>query len=434
MHSAARWASRTPFYYGWIVVMASGLSQFNGSAIAISTFSIFVPELQQEFGWSRTTISAAASAATIFSAFAAPLAGIGADRYGGRWMLGIGGFLIGMALLGLGFTQNLLMFYAFFVVGRIVMLGTVQLTVTTVIANWFIRKRALAIALSGTASRVSQGIWPGMAGLLFSVVGWRGVWWIWGSWIMATSMIPLLLIPTRRPEDIGLLPDGAKPAVDDDGGPKTVESIELSWTTGQAVRSTVFWLLVVTTFCSSIVSGGLNFHRVSLFLDKGMSIGQGGGLLTVYSIGLTIGGFLFVWLTRYISLNRVIAWGMVLQGGLMYLLWLIPGGGLAFGYIFFEGLLSGGTFTMIQVLYPALFGRTHIGTIRGIIQPIGNVSLALGPVVTSLLFDAAGGSYAPALFLFSGMWLAGAIAVSFATKRPPPALTPTGKASLGPVA
>ena len=63
-------------------------------------------------------------------------------------MLGIGGFVIGLALIGLGFAQNLLMFYAFFVIGRIVMLGTVQLTVTTVIANWFIRKRALAASLS----------------------------------------------------------------------------------------------------------------------------------------------------------------------------------------------------------------------------------------------------------------------------------------------
>jgi MFS family permease len=434
MHFASRWASRTPFYYGWVVVMASGFAQFNGSAIAISTFSIFVPELQQEFGWSRTTISAAAAAATIFSAFAAPLAGIGADRYGGRWMLGIGGFAIGIALLGLGFAQNLLMFYAFFVIGRIVMLGTVQLTVTTVVANWFIRKRALAIAISGTASRVSQGIWPGMAGLLFSVVGWRGVWWIWGSWIMATSLIPILLIPSRRPDDIGLLPDGAQSGVNDESGPETAASMEVSWTPGQAVRSTIFWLLAVTTFCMSTVSGGLNFHRVSLFVDKGMSIVQGGGLLTVYSIGLTIGGFLFVWLTRYHSLNRVIALGMVLQSGMMYALWLIPGGGLAFGYMFFEGLLSGGTFTMIQVLYPALFGRTHIGTIRGIIQPIGNVSLALGPVMTSLMFDAAGGSYVPALFLFSGMWLAGAVAVSFATVRPPPSLSPPSEASLGPSA
>jgi MFS family permease len=349
-------------------------------------------------------------------------------------MLGIGGVLIGVALIGLGFTQNLLMFYAFFVIGRIVMLGSVELTATTVIANWFIRKRAFAIALSGTASRVSQGIWPGMAGLLFVVIGWRGVWWMWGSWIIVTSLIPILLIPSRRPEDIGLRPDGEGVDVSLRGRSSSTEQLEVSLTSGQAIRSIVFWLLVVTTFCMSTISGGLNFHRVSFFMDKGMSVAQGGGLLTVYAIGLTIGGFLFAWLTRYFSLNRVIASGMALQAGMMYALWLIPGGGLAFGYIFLEGLLSGGTFTMMQVLFPTLFGRTHIGTIRGIIQPVGNVSLALGPVLTSLLFDAAGGSYAPALFLFSGMWIVGAVAVSLAKKGSPPAPSLTDAASKEPLA
>ena len=46
-----------PFYYGWVIVGASGTAVFARMAPAITTLSIFIYPLSQEFGWSRTLIS-----------------------------------------------------------------------------------------------------------------------------------------------------------------------------------------------------------------------------------------------------------------------------------------------------------------------------------------------------------------------------------------
>ena len=42
MRLAARIATRTPFYYGWIVLFSAGSSQFVRNAAAFLTLAVFV--------------------------------------------------------------------------------------------------------------------------------------------------------------------------------------------------------------------------------------------------------------------------------------------------------------------------------------------------------------------------------------------------------
>jgi len=65
MRIASRLKNSLPFYYGWVVVGASGTAVFARMAPNITTLTIFIFPLSQEFGWSRTLISGAVSAGAL---------------------------------------------------------------------------------------------------------------------------------------------------------------------------------------------------------------------------------------------------------------------------------------------------------------------------------------------------------------------------------
>jgi len=72
-----------PFFYGWIVVALAFLTSLNGAG-NLSALSVLIHPLEQEFGWSRASIAAAAAINLILLGVAAPITGWLVDRYGAR--------------------------------------------------------------------------------------------------------------------------------------------------------------------------------------------------------------------------------------------------------------------------------------------------------------------------------------------------------------
>ena len=55
----AFFAARTPFFYGWAVLACLCFAGFARQGPAVSTLSVFVKPLIDDFGWSRTALSGA---------------------------------------------------------------------------------------------------------------------------------------------------------------------------------------------------------------------------------------------------------------------------------------------------------------------------------------------------------------------------------------
>ena len=91
---AARLQRILPFYYGWVVVGASGTAVFARMAPAITTLTVFIYPMSQELGWSRTLIAGAVSAGALSSMALSPAIGWAIDRFGARPVL-VGGVLYG---------------------------------------------------------------------------------------------------------------------------------------------------------------------------------------------------------------------------------------------------------------------------------------------------------------------------------------------------
>ena len=94
--------SRTPIYYGWIVLFTGALGAFAAVSIAGAVLGGLQSLISADTGWSRASIGFTASAGVWTSGVVAPLLGPYADRYGPRWLMPLGTIFLGLCLLALG--------------------------------------------------------------------------------------------------------------------------------------------------------------------------------------------------------------------------------------------------------------------------------------------------------------------------------------------
>ena len=408
-------AQRTPFYYGWVVAAAVLMTMTISGAVAAPMFSVFIPRWTEEFGWSRTAISGAFSFGTVAAALAGPLVGRALDRYGGRLVMGGGGLLMAASVAGLGFVGSLVGLYAALVVARTALMSIQNLGGHTVIANWFVQRRAFATAVAVNGSRLGLGLWPLLGAALISVMGWREALWMVGALMALLSFFPLMAIVSRQPEDVGLHPDGRPPLRSQEERTRQARA-EHEWRPREAVRTRAFWLLLFAHMGAMVAGGGYGLHRIPLFLDRGLAEGWVGPVLMFHAVGMLVGGFVAAWFMGRTSYRVVIAGCMAGASAAMAAAGSIPPGASMAVFTFAESMVFGGVFAMLPVVYAEYFGRDSLGTIRGIAHPAVVASNAVGPVFAGYVFETSG-AYTVALAVFSAVLGVGALSALLA-RRP----------------
>lgn len=398
---------RTPFYYGWVVAGAASTTMMLTGTFAAPIFGVFIEPWTTEFGWSRTAISGGFSFATVVAALVGPLAGRGLDRYGGRLFLGGGALVMAASLLALSRVGSLLALYLVFSVGRSAMMTIQNLAAHTVVANWFIRRRAFASALALNGSRAGLAIWPLVAAGVTAAAGWRTAMVVMGIAIAALALVPLVTVVARRPEHVGLLPDGA-PALDGTGARRAVAE-QRQWSAREALRTRAFWLLMSAHMAAMVAGGGMGVHRIPYFVAKGLDETLVGLFIIAFALGMGIGGFAAAAAVRWLAVRRVIGLSLLGAAGTTALILLVPGNAAAVGYGLLDGVFAGGMFALLPVVYADYYGRNAIGTIRGITHPVVVTANAAGPLSAGVVFDAFGG-YTLAFLAFGGVLIAGALA------------------------
>src|SRR3954464_5170975 len=209
-------AARLPAFYGWVVLACLCCAGFARQGPAVATLSIFVEPLTREFGWSRTALSGAASLGGLLAAIAAPLIGPVLDRRGSRLVLCAAVLVNGVLLMLLSLTPSLAVFYLLFCIARMNWAAPFELGLYGALYNWFVRRRALASSTLTLAQAAGLIAMPLVAQIAIVTEGWRAGWLAIGAITLLVGFVPIWLLLARRPEDLGLLPDGAPaPAASD---------------------------------------------------------------------------------------------------------------------------------------------------------------------------------------------------------------------------
>ena len=171
------------------------------TAYAFVAFSqpVFYPELVKSFGWSRASVAAGGSIRLLLVGSMAPLIGILVDRFGTKAVLIVGASGTGLALAMLSFTDSISEYYLFCFLLGLSLSGIHHMPNHLLVANWFTRKRGLAISLVTTAVGVGGVLIPLIATFLISDLGWRGAFLALASFL-AIPLLMILLLVKERPE------------------------------------------------------------------------------------------------------------------------------------------------------------------------------------------------------------------------------------------
>lgn len=165
--------------------------------------SIALPDIQQEFDFSKSQISLISSVFFWVYAVGKLINGMIGDKVSGKMFVFLGLFLAGVANILFGFTASLLTMALIWSVNAYVQSGLWG-PMSNMLTQWFSYQRKSLIAVALSTSMVAGYVlgW-GLSGKISVELGWRAAFWTPGIFIAAFS-VAWLLLSKNHPKDIGL--------------------------------------------------------------------------------------------------------------------------------------------------------------------------------------------------------------------------------------
>ncbi len=382
-------------FYGWVVVWVSWLANAVTSTMNPVVFSIFIDPMRRDLGVSLSTLAWAVTVRQVSGGIAAPFVGRLVDKYGARWVGLFGAALAGTTLVSLYFVHSIWAMYLVYGLSGVGGFGTFggNLLTTVPAANWFIAKRGRATSIAGTGVGVGTALGVPIAQLLVHTLGWRWAWVIFGVSIWAVIIPAYGFLMRRRPEDLGLHPDGASnpdgAAAGGRDGNTLPAATEVNWSLSQALRTPVFWFILLSLTAYMFSSSAVLFLRVPFWNKLDVSP-------TTIAFGMAADPFtvIFAMLLFGLLAERFAVRYMAVVGGIwrgISMLPLMMGGSSAF-FVFAHnitwGIGSGANAAAQNLVIPNYFGRLAQGAIRGFSAPLMIGAGALGAPVVGYMIDA----------------------------------------------
>src|SRR5438067_13288206 len=280
--------ARLGVFYGWVVLGCLCCAGFARQGPAVATLSIFVEPLTREFGWSRTALSGAVSLGGVLAAVMSPLIGPLLDRRGSRLVLCTAVLVNGVALLLLSQTGSLLHFYLLFCLARMNWAGRFDLGIYGALSNWFVRRRNFATSIATLAQQAGLVAMPLLAQLAILQQGWRAGWLAIGAATLLIGFVPAWLLLVRRPEGLGLTPDGGQEAGERSAADERLLAAEPAFSRRQALHTPAFWLVLLYTALVFPVQAGVSLHQSPFLIELGLSPTIAATVVSMFSLLLSV--------------------------------------------------------------------------------------------------------------------------------------------------
>jgi len=411
----ARSIPKARVHYAWVVAGVTFLTLLTAAGVG-SARGILILPLEHEYGWSRTTISAAISLAIILYGLLGPFAAALVERFGIRGVM-----VAALALMaaGSGLTPLMTAPWQFMLLWGVVVgggTGMTALALSAIITNrWFSERRGLVQGILSASTSTGQLLFlPAMAAAA-ETYGWRVS--MLGIAAVALCAMPIVaLLMRNRPADIGLRPYGetGAPVSPPVQSIKPVNPAAMALAgLGEGIKSRNFWLLFGSFFvCGFSTNGLIGTHLISACADHGIPEVQAAGMLAAMGIFDILGTTASGWLSDRYDSRYLLFWYYGLRGlSLIYLPYALDTSffGLSL-FTLFYGLDWIATVPPTIRLASNIFGRGKVGIMFGWIftgHQIGASIAALGAGAIRLDY----GSYLPAFVIAGALCLVAAAAV-----------------------
>jgi OFA family oxalate/formate antiporter-like MFS transporter len=399
----------------WPALVGGGLLN-----VALGTYyawSVFVPALEREFGWSRTQTSLVPTIDMVMLASMFVVAGLVQNRIGPRAVATIGGLLFSGGLLLASATHSLTTLYLTWGVMVGAGLGFGYLAPITVGSKWFPDHRGLVNGLAIGIFAAGSGIFGPLAGLLIERIGWRATFQFFAGLFFLFTMAGAYLM---KDPPAGYLPPASRSKAAN--RPKA-HHVEMR--TSSVLRTPMFYALwsayaLGTTAGTMVISQLVPFARSS-----GLNPRTAAFAISVGAAGSAAGRFFSGWMSdhlgRLFTLRSVIVLSM-LATPMLYLerTHVL----IFFALLFIVYYCYGTQLSVYTALAGDFYGTKYLATNYGVLLLAWGLAGVMGPVIGSRVFVSTG-SYRYAFFGSAILACAalGTLAL-VRTPKPIPVITP----------
>ena len=409
------------FFYGWVIVAAGFVTMAIG-VNARTAFSLLFPPILDEFRWERGLTAGAFSFGFLVSAFLSPLVGRLMDRKGPRVVIEIGVLVMATGLVLAPLASRPWHLYA--TLGVLVGGGANCLGYTgqsLFLPNWFVRRRGLALSLAFSGVGVGSIVLLPWLQSMIARAGWRAACWALAMLVLVV-LAPLNLVLRRRPEDVGLQPDGD--ATRGAAAAKRTNVVDpvwaaVDWTLARAIRTSRFWWIAVGYFCGLFAWYAVQVHQTKYLVEVGFSPTFAGWALGLVSLFGVPGQIALGYLSDRIGREWV--WTVGSLGFVLCFLALlalrhVPSASLLYFMVASQGMLGYGLTSVIGAIPAEIFEGRHYGSVFGTLMLAAIGGGAAGPWVAGALHDVTG-SYTLAFSIAIAGSVLSALAVWLAAPR-----------------
>ena len=398
--------SKQPLVW-WALIVAAGsmltAMTFPGQTAGLSPFT---DPLIESLDIDRTAISFSYLLATLTGALTMPILGRLLDKYGAKRAIIVIGFLLMTVVFLASFITDIIGLTASYVGLRMTGQGALSLAATTLIARTITHKPGLALGIVGAVGSAGISLAPVGVERLIALTD------ISTAWRIEAALVAIIVLPIAflLPKDL--------PRTTTETGTHIVIVPESGYSSREALRTGMFWVLASSGFMVGMLSTGLAFHLISILGAQGLSTLEAAANFipqTVAAVAATLGLGAIV---DRIDPRWGVAGSMLTLSGTLLILPLVTEGisGILFGLLL--GASMGALRGVEAAAFVRYYGRGHIGAIRGIATSIGLASTALGPLYFALGLSFSG-SYLGASLIAAIFPLLVALGAMFV--KPPPA-------------
>jgi len=415
--------ARLPIFYGWIIVgvvfvtMAIGVN-------ARTSFSLLFPPILDEFGWDRAVVAGVFSFGFFASALVSPFSGRMVDRRGPRLVIQAGVAILTAGLCLATLAREVWQLYA--TLGLLVGVGgnllgySVQ---SVILPAWFARKRGLAIGIAFSGVGIGSVVLLPWLQAVIARDGWRFA-CLALALIIAIVLFPLNLLLRRRPQDLGLYPDGD--AAPHEAGPRAAAAnivdaawAATDWTLARAARTARFWWIALGYFAILYAWYAVQVHQTKYLTEIGVSPMEAAWALGLVSLVGIPGQIVFGHVSDRIG--REWCWtigclGFVICFAALIALRAGANPVLLYTMVVAQGFLGYSMTSVFGPIVAEIFEGPHFGAIFGTLMVFAIGGGAVGPWITGLLHDHTG-NYDLAFFLALAFSILSAITIFIAAPR-----------------
>lgn len=424
--AVVRFVRERNIFYGWAVVFVCFVVISAIFTVRLS-FGIFFEALTRagdggaaEFDWTRADTAGVFSVTMIVFALGSTLVGWLLDRWGGRRVMALG-ILVGASGLWMTSTMTSLreftLYYGVWTGLGIVILG---LSVhASVISRWFAQagRRGLAIGLAFAGTGIGILVLAPVLERVVSIWGWRVAYR--AEAVLLLCALPIVLWLLRDdPAAVGLQADGANISAVSQRAASDGVSTQQLWTLGEAVRTPLFWLIMISGMFSLFTVRMVSVHQVSYLVDIGFdrltaaTVLGGTGLITAAAF------IVFGRLSDRIGRARTFYIGSVAQScALLLLMGLTPQlPWLLYIYALLWGIGEGGRSGLLTAIAGDNFPGPSQGTVIGAAGTFFGIGAAMGSWLAGWIFDRSG-SYMVAFVIALSATVLATVAIALTQRQ-----------------